>query len=203
MKKVLFLVVACVLTLGMASCGPKKQVNKGEEEIAMSRTQQKAFEKPASRAWGTATQHELGFATRQAAATARQELAARLKTIITSKMDIYNYAPELFATDGNRSGSKKDADSKTEETVQAIVAAVPVMGAVIIDQSQFRTKDNQFRVEVCVEYNGGVAKMAQDAAEGYRRYIGQQVSAEKRQEIDKRATRFKAELEAQLRDMGE
>ncbi len=202
MKKILFLAsVAVAALLTLVSCGAKKSFgdNKAVENPSAIT---KALEKPATRAYGTATQFDLGFATRTASAAARQALAAQVRQVLTSNTNLHNYAASAIASDGVEHATAKDEEGQVNEMVEAIVANIPVAGAAVIDNNIFRTPDNQYQVFICVEYQGDAAKMASDMTTAYRNYLTQRVSPDKREEIEKRAADFEAETRAKIEALG-
>lgn len=201
MKKI-FALGALALTVMLSSCGAKKNASfDGNVVLTNPPAITKALEKQSTRAYGTATQFDLGFATRTATAAARQELAARLMQVISSNNQFNNFSYQLAATDGQKSGSVKDEEQKVQEMVEAIVPEIPVNGAVIIENNIYKTKDGQYQVFVCVEYQGEAMELANKMADGYRKYLEQRVSAEKREEIDKRVDEFREYSQKRIREI--
>lgn len=197
-----FALCALALTVMLSSCGSNKNAAfDGNRSVANPPAITKALEKSATRAYGTATQFDLGFATRTATAAARQELASAIMQIITSNNAIDNLAYSLYATDGKKSGTAKDEESKTQEMVEAIVAEIPVSGAVIIENNIYKTKDGQYQVFVCVEYQGKALELADKMADGLRKYLEQTVSEEKRSEINKEVKDFRENTLQRIREM--
>lgn len=204
MKKFLLLASVCLAAVvAITSCGTKKSAGfDGNQEVKNPPAITKALEKPSTRAYGTATQFDLGFATRTASAAARQALAAQVRQILTSNNKLSNYAPTTIASDGKKAASAKDEEGQVQEMMEAIVANIPIAGAVVIENNIYKTRDGQYQVFICVEYQGDAMKLASDMAEAYRNYVEQHVSPEKREEIRKRAKEFEEDTYRRIKEIG-
>ena len=195
-----FALCALVLTVMLSSCGSKKNAAfDGNKSVANPPAITKALEKSATRAYGTATEFDLGFATRLASAAARQELATKIEAVIKSSATIYNKSITQNSTDGNESGTAKDAEGQREEIVKAIVAEIPVNGATIIENNIYKTKDGQYQVFVCVEYQADAMTLAKQMADSYRNYLIQRISNDKRAELDRQVEKAYNELLDEIR----
>lgn len=193
---------AVLMICMLGACGSKKQASSfdGNKLVENAPAITKALERPDIRAYGTSTQFDLGFATRNASAAARQALAAQIMQIISGLNKQNNYSYSQFATDNqSQSASAKDEEAKAQDMVQALIADIPVSGAAIIENNIYKTKDGQYQVFVCVEYQGGIDKMASDMAGSYRRIVEQKVSKEKRAEIDKNVRQMEDDLKSELK----
>lgn len=204
MKKLIFLVSLCAFfVLGLASCGSKKVAGfDGNKAIDNPPAITKALEKPSTRAYGTATQFDLGFATRTASASAREALASQLRQTITSKVNVFNYSPSQIASDGKKAASAKDEEAENKDMVEAIVADLPISGAPVIENNIYKTKDGQYQVFICVEYQGDALKLADDMAKAYKNYVEQKIGPEKREEIERRAKEFSEEARRAIEERG-
>ena len=202
MKKILSIALMALAILA-TGCGSSKNANSfdGNQAVNNPPAITKALEKPASRAYGSATQFDLGFATRTAAASARQELAAHIRSVLSSNTNINRYAYQQYASDGKNAATGKDEESKTQELVEAIVPEVDVNGSVIIENNIYKTRDGQYQVFVCVEYQGDAYKMASQLADGYRKYLEQRVSEEDRANIDQKVQEFQEETYNRIKEI--
>lgn len=204
MKKITFLAsLVMALMLGLSSCGGSKPAAfDNNKALDNPPAIMKALEKPSTRAYGTATQFDLGFATRNATAAARQALAAQLRSFLSSDTELNNYSYQQNASDGNKAAMGKDEEQKNQELVEAIVSEVPVNGAVIIENNIYKTKDNQYQVFVCVEFQGDALKIIDDMTRGYEKYLEQQIGPDKRDEIDRRVQDFREHFGKRKDQMG-
>ncbi len=202
MKKVLS-IMALAIALVLTSCGGKKEGASfdGNKLINNPTAITKALERPATRASGSATQFDLGFATRSASAAARQALAAQIMQVISSNNTMNNYSYSQFASDGREAGNAKDEEQKNQEMMEAIVAEIPINGAAVIENNIYKTKDGQYQVFVCVEFQGDAMTLANNMAEGYRKYLQQRVSEEKRAQIDQRVEDFREQSLKRIREI--
>lgn len=195
-----FALCALALTVMLSSCGSNKNAAfDGNKSVANPPAITKALEKSATRAYGTAIEFDLGFATRLASAAARQELATKIEAVIKSSATIYTKSITQNSTDGNESGTAKDAESQREEIVKAIVAEIPVNGATIIENNIYKTKDGQYQVFVCVEYQADAMTLAKQMADSYRNYLIQRISNDKRAELDRQVEKAYNELLDEIR----
>lgn len=195
-----FALCALALTVMLSSCGSNKNAAfDGNKSVANPPAITKALEKSATRAYGTAIEFDLGFATRLASAAARQELATMIEAVIKSSATIYTKSITQNSTDGNESGTAKDAENQREEIVKAIVAEIPVNGATIIENNIYKTKDGQYQVFVCVEYQADAMTLAKQMADSYRNYLIQRISNDKRAELDRQVEKAYNELLDEIR----
>ncbi len=202
MKKALSLLTVLFAVL-LCACGSKKDTASfdGNKMVANPPAITKSLEKPATRAYGTSTQFDLGFATRSASAAARQALAAQIAQVVSSDNELNNYSYAQHASEGKKSALAKDEEQKNQEMVEAIVAELPINGAVVIENNIYKTKDGQYQVFVCVEFQGDAMKLASNMADGYRKYLEQTIGEEKREEIDKRANDFRDHSYKRIREL--
>lgn len=205
MKKLINLVIAALAIVAAACSSSLKAVEKldGGKLMEQSLAQQMAAEKPGVRAVGEGTSTYAGYAKQYAENDARAQFARGLNASITSAIrdEQYSYGKSKA---NDKKTTKVDDDEKTQHLMNQTLAKVDVKGLVIVQTDTYKLKNKQYRAYVCVEYRGDVQKLANQIADGYKNVLIEEeygednISQEKREEIDRRAEEFRNSIKEEL-----
>ena len=154
MKKIIFCLVTVLTTLTLAtSCGKKTvadTLRDTPKEIFRSKAQKMAEDKPATRAWGSATNFKQSFARNYAEAQARAQFRRTLSTIISDAWRETNDGAVKFNSNGQEASIGTDQGSLNDGFTTAIADGL-VNGMVVIHTDTYQQKDGQYISYVCVE----------------------------------------------------
>lgn len=208
MKKLIYLAIAA-LAFAAGSCSSSKHAQPAEKLdggklVELSLAQKMAEEKPGLRAAGEAINTYSGYAKQYAENDARAQFARGLGSAITSAIrdEQYNYSKSKA---NDKKTTKVDDDEKTSHLMNQTLAKVDVKGLVNIHTDTYKQKNGQYHAYVCVEYRGDIEKLANQIADGYRdaladeEYGEDNISQEKRDEIDQRAEDFRNSIKEELK----
>lgn len=206
MNKYLIGAVAICTAITLGACGSSKSSYTGETfddtpELKLPSSQQKALEKPATRAAGVGTQFDLSFATSLAETDAQRAFARMLSSTLSAQIKVGNYGYNEYATDGQKGAAVADEEGKSTSFTELIINNLELSGLVIIDKNIFKKRDGRYMVYVCLEYRGDVHTLAANMAQGYRNAIEQQVPEADRNRIDENVKQLENDLYQRLREM--
>lgn len=203
--KLFSLVMSASFVLVMASCGSGKNVvdtsksnitpQKASGEIAISETksEQLAYEKPATRAWGEAVAPRISNASLLAQGQARANMALAIKALVTVGSDDNSAAYDK----SNGLGQMGRDDMAKVNTKVSQIAEELVKNTAVIHSDKFMTQDGKYHVYVCVEYLPGIADMAQKLAQG----VEDQISKEDKLKMNFEFEQYKKSIEEKLEKM--
>ena len=165
-------------------------------KLQLTDSQILAQKKPATRAWGDATNHKLSFATAYAEGQARAKMARAIKASVTTATREADLAWEKYAGNDTMGNTGVDEGSKSDGFVTQIAEAI-VENAVIINTDQFMQPNRQYHVFVCLEYQGEASAMSSAITE----QIKQQVPDEERLKMEYQFEQFQKKVEEELNKM--
>lgn len=200
MNKITKILLAATMILPMlTSCSSSKKVTAvaDEVEIKQSRCEKLAYEKPVLRAWGEGTYSDQSTAFRLAQNAARNNFASNIETMVENATDQETVAYKKFNSNGTESSQSSDQGSKVNDLARSISSQL-LKGIGVIDSETRKTKDNQYHIYVCVEYNGSITELASKMKNAAESAIGQQVSDEERAKINIELEDFRKRIEEQL-----
>lgn len=211
-KNIVRVLALCAVTTAMLSaCGSSKssQASAGggspsrhsqssaygtkQEETECQRL---AEEKPATRAFGDATNHSLSYAKTYAAGRARAELALAVKGKITAATHEANINFEKYAGSDTEGSSISDQGSKQDLMIQQI-AEETIENSVVIKTETYIQPNRQYHVFVCVEYQGDATKMANTIVDKVKQRIPDEDRIKMEYNFQKFEEKIKQELESQ------
>lgn len=159
MKRITVIITAIIAISLLTACGSSKETSRGIIKNESDECIVLQEEKPNIRGWGEATNSRISYARNYAEGQARgmlaRTIAAKIKTA-TSDSDLQWAKFAATLTEGQGAideGSK--LDGATLQVAMEVIENTPV-----IKTSQYTLPNGQYRVYVCVEYQGGTSKMA-------------------------------------------
>ena len=193
--------------LVMFACGSTKPVvdtstdkgsitpQKANSEVAIqeTRSEQLAYEKPATRAWGEAFASRVSNASLLAQGQARASLALAIKAQITVGTDDNSAAYDKSNGLGQMGN---DGMAKVNTAVSQVTEQL-VQNTSVIHSDKFMTADGRYHVYVCLEYLPGVADMAQKIAKG----VEDQISKDDKLKMNFEFEQYKKSIEEKLEKM--
>lgn len=203
MKTILTILLAVMMIMpAMTSCSSSKKLATVDDEIEIkqSRCEKLAYEKPALRSWGEGTYSDQSTAYRMAQTNARNTFASNIEAMVENATDIESVAYRKFSSNGQESATANDQGGKVNDLARSISSQL-LRGVVVIDSETRKTKDNQFHVYCCVEYQGSISELAAKMKDAAQSTIGQQVSDEERAKINVELEDFRKRIEEQLQHL--
>lgn len=207
MKRMNFLQTAALscICIAMASCGGSKQVTSTQPEssiipkirIELDPCDEYALGR-ADCAVGTGVDFNESFAKTYAEGQARGELARAIAAAIrsTSGENTGNYAKA--SSSGNKGAQVGDTGSKGESEVRQI-AEQTVKNTKVVKMSKYMRADGAYEIHVCVEYQGGASKMAEEIT----RKVEQQISDDERMKMNFEFEKYRERMEKALKEEAE
>lgn len=173
------------------SVAPQKA--SGETAIQETKSEQLAYEKPATRAWGEAFATRVSNASLLAQGQARANMALAIAAQITVGTDDNSAAYEK----SNGLGQLGHDDMAKVNTAVTQVTEQVLKNTAVIHSDKFMTADGRYHVYVCLEYLPGVADMAEKIAKG----VEDQISNEDKMRMNFEFEQYKKSIEEKLERM--
>lgn len=202
MKKNMFIVATIIVAaMGFTACSSSKAVNKTtkalhqkEVEVQMTKSEELAFEKPATRDFGDGTNFNLSFAKTFAEGQARAAFQRKVEALVQTASEEALTAYQQANTNGVESSIVSDQDIKSGAFAKQLAEGV-LKNTAVIHTDKFKKADGQYHVYVCIEYRGDVNDMVENMVAAAQKRIPQQVSDEDRIKIQFEIEQFKKKLE--------
>lgn len=192
MKKVIILLIAAVLSVNLWA-------DEGEygDELKLTKSQEYAMKKPATRAFGSGSSMRENIATQKAADDARSALAQSLEMAIMRTAKKLSYDKLTFLQADDDGASMLEGGEKTRDFLKTVCQQV-LKGTPVVKMDRFYKKKNRmFTIFVCVEYVGGTETMAEETVKEIKGRISEKDRARIDSELDKWENELKNELENQ------
>ena len=210
MKKTMFIIAAMfAVVIGFTACSSSKAVsetgkalNREEVEVKMTKSEELAFEKPATRASGEGTNFDLSFAKTYAEGQARAEFQRKLEALVKTASEQGNTGNNVASTTGAESGLVGDQGYKNSAFAKQVAEGI-VRNTAIIHADKFKKVDGQYHVYVCIEYLGEISDIVDHMVSAAKRQVPQQVSDEERLKIQFELEQFKKSLEEDFKKLSE
>lgn len=190
-----------VAAMGFTACSSSKAVNKTtkalhqkEVEVQMTKSEELAFEKPATRDFGDGTNFNLSFAKTFAEGQARAAFQRKVEALVQTASEEALTAYQQANTNGVESSIVSDQDIKSGAFAKQLAEGV-LKNTAVIHTDKFKKADGQYHVYVCIEYRGDVNDMVENMVAAAQKRIPQQVSDEDRIKIQFEIEQFKKKLE--------
>lgn len=200
MKKEIFLtLVILAVIVGLSSCGANRAQSRqevtGDIAIAAEPCEEYAMKEPARRASGTGMHFQETTARNLAELNARAQLARNLQTCIESATSSYSGGTTLFSADSLAGVPRTDQTASIDDKESGIAKEL-VKGATVVKQSKYMTKNNQYRIYVCVEYNEDVPQVAAKVAKA----MSELLTPEQKTKVKFDEEMFRQKMEATFKD---
>lgn len=137
-----------------------------QEEPCMALQQQS----PATRAWGNGQHFKMSTANNIAEAQARGKLARAISAAIITGTEENGTSMDQYSGNGEEGTAVSDQGAGTNDWVKSVAQGI-VKNAVVIKTSAYMQPNKQYNVFVCLEYQGGVEKMAADVTAKVKQQI--------------------------------
>lgn len=178
MKKSIITLCTLMAVVAMAiSCGTSKQAttsaHPGEQLLANEPCEEYAMENPSKRGAGMGLHFQKTTARNQAEMQARAALAKNLQTCIETTIKDYADGATLFSADDKNGQSVTDQTASLNDRTAGMSKEL-IKAAPVVKMSTYMTKNNQYRVYVCVEYNESVPAMAAKIAKSFEEMLTQE-----------------------------
>ena len=191
MKKSIILFCS-LMTLVLAGCG-SKQVATSEKKVEKVESQALAERKPATRAWGEGTNFKQSVARAMAENQARGAFQRQIETKVRTGIEDVNQGDNLWGSDTHESEQATNQGS-TLDYITTSVSKGTLNNTAVINTDTYRTKDGQYHVYVCIEYQGEVGEMAANMAQSYKNVVKQRVSDADHKKMEERARAFEERM---------
>ncbi|GHT39441.1 hypothetical protein AGMMS49965_05440 [Bacteroidia bacterium] len=194
MKKVMIFAAAAVAAgVMMVGCGSSKKATHGKV-VAQNVCEELYEKKPTTRAVGQGThfkeQTARNIAEVQARAQFARAISAQVKTATSEEAVGY----DLYSGDVAAGNAVSDQGAKQNDMAQSI-ANEAVNSMVTIKTYKELLPNNQYNVWVCLEYQAGVADLAEKVARRVQQRIPDEEKMKMNFEFDQYRKRVEAELE--------
>jgi uncharacterized alkaline shock family protein YloU len=195
-KHFLVAVMALGASVMITACGSKKQAlqtTTGQVAIEQDVCEKIQEEKPAVRAVGVGEHFKEMTARNIAEVQARGQFARMLGSKIktSTAQDAGGYS--LYSGDSTSGDSVDDQMAKANDFVQSITSEVAA-NMVLIKTSKYILPNKQYKVYVCLEYDGSVSKMATDIA----KRVEQRIPDEEKLKMNFEFERYRKQIEEEL-----
>lgn len=137
-----------------------------QEEPCMALQQQS----PATRAWGNGQHFKLATAGNIAEAQARAKLVRAISAAVKTGTEESSTGMEQYSGNNEEGASATDQGAGSNDWVRSIAQGI-VKNAVVIKTTTYMQPNKQYNVFVCLEYQGGVDKMAADVTSQVKQQI--------------------------------
>lgn len=202
MKALKVISAVIVSTMVLSACGSSKEVPKSQSVIVqevfqeLDACEKYAMKKPETRAVGEAYDYRISNAKTYAEGQARAEFRRKIMASITaaSSEDAAGY--EKYGSSGNDGVSVRDEDAKKNLFVTQIADGI-VKNTAIVEMTKYLRADGSYHVYVCIEYLGGIDKMAENIAKQYEQNVSDEERLKMNFEFEKFRERIKAEMAKQ------
>lgn len=201
LSNLLFLSIL-VVSIFLTSCGSSKNaqgggVNPYGEAVSVDICQTMAEENPQTRAFGQAEHFNMSTARNLAAMEARAEFSSRVGTAIKAALGKATLQDaQAYATED--AGAKVfDGLGVSVESIESLSKNLISNTMIIKTSSYYNSKNKMYHVFVCVEYADGIDGMKKNIVNN----ISQQISDEKKAELEFRIDEFEKGIEEELGKM--
>lgn len=205
--KILSAAVIIVAAAMLTGCGGSKKVTpsgstKGTKEsafgteIELNEAQKLAEKSPATRAWGEAVDFDLSSATAYAEAEARGKFARAIASHIKAAERKSGFSYQKASASETEGASVTDNGSKNERLVMSVAEEL-VENTVTIKTVQYFQPNRQYHVFVCLEYQGGASKLAQQISDK----VKQRISDDERLKMNFEFEKFRQAVDEELKSM--
>ena len=197
MKSLKYFVIVLVGGMILASCGSSKTATMAgptKMKLALDECQELAQAKPAIRAWGEGINFRLSKASDFAELNARSKFARAIAAAIKTAQSEEGMSYSKSSTDMKEGNSVRDEAAKSND-MSISVAEETVRNTVIIKTSQYQQIDGSYQVFVCLEYQAGVAQLAEDVT----KKVQQRVSDDDRMKMNFEFEKFRNRVEEELK----
>lgn len=161
-----------------------------QEEPCMALQQQS----PATRAWGNGQHFKLATAGNIAEAQARAKFARAISAAVKTGTKENAAGMEKYAGNGEEGVSVADQGARINDLVSSIAEGI-VKNAVVIKTTTYMQPNKQYNVFVCLEYQGGVEKMAADVTNKVKQQISDKDMKKMNINFDNYEEQIKQDLE--------
>ncbi|MDR0982037.1 MAG: hypothetical protein LBM07_02175 [Culturomica sp.] len=189
-------VIVVIASYTLIACGGSKQMSSSSQNkvVAQNPCEQLQEEKTALRAVGKGTNFREQTAKNIAEMQARSQFARSIASKITTATSEEALGFDLFSSDVATGNVATDQGAKQNDFSQSIAEGV-VKNTVVIRTYKEQRPDNQFDIWVCLEYQGDVAKMANEIAKTVQQRVPDAQRAKMNAEFDQFRKRVETELE--------
>lgn len=196
MKKITFISLAVLaISFLVSSCGAPAQFNKRGVKLEKNEVQEWANNAPTGvlRAFGTYTDHQIGYANENSAAVARAALSDQIAAKITHAVDIYRGKYDVSSVSNEGVKTVEDSEGRTQNYTQQLSKNL-VQGAKVRKTEQYQLANGQIEAwsGVEIEIETIIAQIEKQAK------VEQLINDEQRVKIDYNRDQFKASLEEAL-----
>lgn len=169
--------------------------NPDGKEIKLTAAEEYALKEPGKRAAGKGVSARESMAQQLAEMNARRQFSDALSAAILSACKEFGLQFTQYAGDDEEGMNIADEGSKATTLVKSISENVIKNTTVVKKNKFFKKKNRRYTIYVCLEYNGSVAEMAEEAAKSLK----QKVSGDDRAKLEREMKDFEAEIEKQLK----
>lgn len=164
-----------------------------QEEPCMALQQQS----PATRAWGNGQHFKLATASNIAEVQARAKFARAISAAIKTGTDVDAASMDKYAGNGEEGASVSDQGGRIKDTAGSVAGQI-IKNAVVIKTTTYMQPNKQYNVFVCLEYQGGVEKMAADITNK----VKQQIPDKEKKDMDTYFDNYQEKLKQDLEKAG-
>ena len=192
-------ILSVILTL--LSCGTAKapQASNSEmqnpygQEVFKTPSEKLAEQQPGKRASGKGVSFSESAARELAEMDARAQMSRSLDAAIVSASKRIGFDITQYAG-GDGEGMTNTDGGQQQNTLAKSISSNIIANTTVINTDKYYGKDRKYTIFVCVEYNGSVQQMAQQAVQ----QIKQRISDSDRAKIQQENEKFQQEIEQEL-----
>jgi len=194
--------IAVIASCALMACGSSKPVANQQQPTAskpqnkvvtLNPCEQMQEEKPTLRAVGQGTNFKEQTAKNIAEMQARSQFTRAIASKITTATSEEAIGYDIFSSDGSSGSTATDQGAKQNDFAQSIAEGF-VKNTVVIKTYKEIRPDNQYDIWVCLEYQGDVAKMANEITTK----VQQRIPDEDRMKMNFEFEQFRKRVEAEL-----
>lgn len=186
---------SCTSAFAVAVAFADDDDNPDGKEIKMTAAEEYALKEPGKRAAGKGVSARESMAQQLAEMNARRQFSDALSAAILSACKEFGLQFTQYAGDDEEGMNIADEGSKATTLVKSISENVIKNTTVVKKNKFFKKKNRRYTIYVCLEYNGSVAEMAEEATKSLK----QKVSGNDRAKLEREMKDFEAEIEKQLK----
>lgn len=186
---------SCTSAFAVAVAFADDDDNPDGKEIKLTAAEEYALKEPGKRAAGKGVSARESMAQQLAEMNARRQFSDALSAAILSACKEFGLQFTQYAGDDEEGMNIADEGSKATTLVKSISENVIKNTTVVKKNKFFKKKNRRYTIYVCLEYNGSVAEMAEEATKSLK----QKVSGDDRAKLEREMKDFEAEIEKQLK----
>ena len=186
---------SCTSAFAVAVAFADDDDNPDGKEIKLTAAEEYALKEPGKRAAGKGVSARESMAQQLAEMNARRQFSDALSAAILSACKEFGLQFTQYAGDDEEGMNIADEGSKATTLVKSISENVIKNTTVVKKNKFFKKKNRRYTIYVCLEYNGSVAEMAEEATKSLK----QKVSGNDRAKLEREMKDFEAEIEKQLK----